>query len=379
MAVPNDIRQINRRQILLSSLKLGATTRSALARATGLSQPTAGKIVDELEAEGVLQSYTPAEAAVLRPGRPGQTLRLDDSSPRFLAIQLGVMNTRLATLSVAPPTDDDWAATIRTPTSLGKWLLAVKAAAGPLLTGKPAAILVSVPGVLDESTGKSLLSPNIRWLEGQNIGASLEDAFGLPVHAVQEIRCLALGQRAVVPEGESFLLVDFGHGIGSAAMLRGELLHGQLPLTGEIGHTPAPGHHLPCGCGGRGCVETVVGRQHMLQALGFDESSPGDAEDAFAEIPDKLPKAFREALEIAGLAIAGSLNMLGLAHVVVTGYASTLPEHAFDVLRQQIQTAAVAGRFGEVKTVQARRHRLAGLAIVGIDRVLAPSPTSRFG
>jgi hypothetical protein len=93
MAIPNDLRQINRRRLLLAAMRMGTASRSELARATGLSQPTAGKIVDELVDDHVLSPAPtapssnpkdePAQVAG-RLGRPGTSLTLDGTTPQFL-------------------------------------------------------------------------------------------------------------------------------------------------------------------------------------------------------------------------------------------------------------------------------------------------------
>jgi hypothetical protein len=80
----------------------------------------------------------------------------------------------------------------------------------------------------------------------------------------------------------------------------------------------------------------------------------------------------RGALETAGLGVAAALNILGLKHAVVTGFIADLPPEDFDVLRKSIEASAIASRFGSVRTEAAPRHWLAGLASVGIDRVIAP-------
>ena len=373
MAVPNDLRQMNRRQVVLRCLRGGPVTRSDLARETGLSQPTTGKIVDALIADGVLRPVGRATGEAVgpgRPGRPGHALTLDDVRPRFLAVQLGPVHTRLAALPVAPPAGGDaWATVIRTPPSLPRWTAAVADAAsrGPLLPASATrppweAVVLSLPGVLDPKTGVTLLSPNVRWMEGHAVAAALGHALGLPAFPVQEIDGLARGHRVADPAADDFLLVDFGIGVGSAAMIHGELRHGGLPFAGELGHTPIPGHSAPCGCGGRGCLETLVGRRHLLGPDGTAAAPAGDRADRI-----------QTAMAAAGLGIAAALNVLGLNHVIVTGFVADLPPAAFGVLRDAIAAAAVAGRFGSaVRTDPARRHRLAGLATVAIDRVIAP-------
>lgn len=389
MAIPNDLRQMNRRKVVLASRRGEATTRSALAKLTGISQPTIGKIVENLIEDGILREVDQQQGASrLGRGRPGSPVKLDDVRPKFLAVELGVSHTRLATLTAAPPLQDHWPYTIPTVPNVDGWIESVRAAAAPLLRHSLAAVLVSVPGMLDHVKGRSVLSPNARWIEGESMAARLSNAFALPAFSVQEIACLALGHYTVNPNAGDFLLVDFDQGVGSAALVNGRLMRGPLPFSNELGHTPVLGNTAICGCGGVGCLETLVGRRYLLgdsdgvfRHETHHKSSRDGGPHADRLTPLELARLtsaaqgmrVHSALAAAGLGIAGALNVLGVAQVVITGFVADFPQELFNILRAHISSAAVAARFGPVKTDSAPRHRLAGLAALGMDRVLAAS------
>ena len=80
--VPSRMGQLNRRALLRQLQKLGVASRAELAKALGMSQPTAGKIVDELLAVEVLEEIEVAEvngAETNLRGRPGRKLQLNHS------------------------------------------------------------------------------------------------------------------------------------------------------------------------------------------------------------------------------------------------------------------------------------------------------------
>jgi glucokinase len=58
----------------------------------------------------------------------------------------------------------------------------------------------------------------------------------------------------------SFVCVTIGTGIGAAVVLDGRLYRGASQAAGEIGHVRVTGNEPgePCGCGRRGCLETVA-------------------------------------------------------------------------------------------------------------------------
>ncbi len=112
--------RINKRALLGRLQRIGQASRAELAKSLGLSQPTAGKIADELLRLGVLEEVDEVTTASLirsrtangrgKVGRPGRILRLNRTQPRFLAIQLGVTETNLAAVPVGIEPEDRWAA-----------------------------------------------------------------------------------------------------------------------------------------------------------------------------------------------------------------------------------------------------------------------------
>src|SRR6516225_8560076 len=99
-ALPSSLRRTNQRTVISLLSRLGSASRADLAKAAGISQPTAGKITTELLKLGILQEAGLAAVegthngrGTPRLGRPGQMLRLDDRRARFVVIQLGVSDT----------------------------------------------------------------------------------------------------------------------------------------------------------------------------------------------------------------------------------------------------------------------------------------------
>src|SRR5205814_3104226 len=112
-ALPASLRRTNQRTVISLLLRLGCASRADLAKAAGISQPTAGKITSELLELGVLQEAGPPPGegnrngvSAARLGRPGQLLRLDSDHPRFLAMELGVLETNVSALPVAIKLED---------------------------------------------------------------------------------------------------------------------------------------------------------------------------------------------------------------------------------------------------------------------------------
>ncbi len=375
-AVPSSLRRLNERAVLQRLRRLGAASRADLAKAAGISQPTAGKIIDHLLELGVLQELdeSPLDSTgngpePHRPGRPGRLLQLDAVHPRLIAIELGVEHTRVCALPLkADVADATPGGQFSTGTRPDTWARRLREYAAAWPAASLWGVLVSVPGVVDEVAARVLYSPNLHWTETVSLVELIRQTWRLPVVLVQEIRALALGHLAAEPEAEDFLLVDFGEGVGGAVIEGGQLFSHPLPLSAELGHTPVPGNPRLCGCGAHGCVETLLSRRGLAESFG----SPDLAALARTLTAEGLPPWLRDALEAMGAIIAGALNVLGLRRVVITGHLTELPPLVLTTLGTAVQRGAMWARFGEVICERAPRRRLAGLVTAGLDRLLFP-------
>ena len=377
--------QINKRALLERLQRMGVASRADLAKSLGMSQPTAGKIADELLDLGILEEVDDAELATRkavrrasgelpRPGRPGRMLRLNRTQPRFLAIQLGVTQTSLAALPVGVDPEDHWTVEVQTPPSPEEWVRRLRGAAARIEPRRFWGVLVSVPGLVDEQEGRVLFSPNLHWTERADLPKLVRRVWDVPVLLAQEERALALGHQYLDPRNEDFLLVDFGEGVGGAVIVAGKLYSSPLPISGELGHTRVLGNTRPCGCGAVGCVETLVSTRGLLQS--FREAHP-QTSDSWRALAESIAHAgvepwLAQALDAAAASIAGALNVLGLRRLVITGSLTELPPVVMTHLGDAIVQGALWARFGQVQVESAPRQRTAGLVALGLDRLVLP-------
>lgn len=390
VVVPSHMRHLNTQALLGCLRRLGVASRAELAKSMGMSQPTAGKIVDDLLSLGVLEEVggegangrevSRGEYLGGRLGRPGRMVRLDQSRPRFIGIQLGVMQTQMSALTIGGVDEDQWTLQLPTPDNLAAWIRGLRAAARKLPQSDFWGVVVSVPGIVDEGAGRILFSPNLHWSEALELRRMLEEVWAAPTLLVQEERALALGHLSANPESRDFLLVDFGYGVGGAVMVDGRLYANPLPISGEIGHTPVKGNLRTCGCGAVGCVETLISRRGLLESFGAAQRKGEVNWLALTQDIEKngIAPWLEEALDAAGTVIAGALNVLGLRKVVLTGSLGELPPAVLDHLSSAILSGAMWARFGEMECQGAARRRTAGMVGMAIDRLVIPM-TAREG
>ena len=384
--VPSRMGQLNRRALLRQLQKAGVASRAELAKSLGMSQPTAGKIVDELIAAAVIEEIEVAETgggeSMLR-GRPGRRLQLNRSPSRLLAIHLGLLETNVARLSLGASGLDEWDCTFSLDNNESNparvWESKLRAMAKEIGKKNFLGVLLSVPGIVDEVTNRILFSPNLHWTEKANLSQIIRRIWSLPVFMVQEERVLALGHHWANPDCDDFLLVDFGEGVGGAIIVGGKPLVNPLPISGEIGHTPVLGNRRRCGCGAIGCIETLVSLSGLLKS--FSAANAG-RKISWSQLREHISEKSVEpwlahSLDATATAIAGSLNVLGLRRVVITGSLTELPPAVLAYLSRAIESGAMWARFGKVECIAAPRRRMAGLLAVGIDRLVMPEQVEK--
>ena len=384
VVIPSKMGCLNKRSLLSRLQQLGLASRADLAKSLHMSQPTAGKIVDELLRLGILEEVDSkgqdkgVSDIPLKVGRPGRLLQLDQSQPRFLGIQLGVSETNLALLTIGSNGEDRWDATFKTPDSADKWVEQLRLGAEKIKQYDFWGVLVSMPGIVDEKKQKVSFSPNLHWTEKADFSSLINQIWQAPVELIQEERALALGHQHVEFGGEDFFLVDFGEGVGGAAVVGGRLYTNPLPINGELGHTPILGNTRPCGCGAVGCVETLISTRGLMESFSSSDSKYSHTwSDLRRSIEmEGIPEWLSSTLHATGNVIAGALNVLGLKRVIITGSLAELPHSVFEKLTEFIERGALWARFGKVECSIAPRRRTAGLVAVGIDRLLLPINTS---
>jgi predicted NBD/HSP70 family sugar kinase len=375
--IPSKMGRHNKRALLDRLLRLGTASRAELAKSLGLSQPTAGKIADELLELGVFEETDDAQNGATpspRMGRPGRMLRVTQSKARFLGIKLGIAETFLSPLPLSISGEDPWQIGFPTPDSAKDWTRKLQKAAAQLAQKTFWGILVSVPGLVDERKARILYSPNLRWTAGSAFSDSIREVWNAPVILIQEERALALGHHSAHREGEDFLLVDFGEGVGSAVLISGKLYAHPLPISGELGHTPVMGNERRCGCGSIGCLETLASIRGMLDSFAAAHPKSKKTWAAFSEFVAArgVEPWLAKTLDAMAAGIAGALNILGLRRVVITGTVTELPPAVFSHLSAAIIKGTLWARFGELKIEQAPQRRKAGLVAAGIDRLVVP-------
>ncbi|MDY7009419.1 MAG: ROK family protein [Planctomycetota bacterium] len=121
---------------------------------------------------------------------------------------------------------------------------------------------VSDPGMIDYSTGRIVRSS--RFLRWRNVRLAdlLSEKVSLPVLVENSARTRAIAEYMIRPElresGSSMLYLDYGRGVGCALVTPEGVWRGE-GFSGELGHVVVDADGRLCGCGARGCLESLTG------------------------------------------------------------------------------------------------------------------------
>ena len=258
-----------------------------------------------------------------------------------------------------------WQVQFKTPPTAEAWLERVVQGAEKGNIKRPWAVLISTSGVVDERNARVLLSPNLHWSEHADLPWMVRQVWPAPVGLVQNVRALALGELGARSDTDDFLLVDIAEGVGGALMLDGRLYQGPLPMSGEIGHTPIPGNARPCGCGGRGCLETLASERGPSRAIVESEGTWHDLRRCGARGRARAPAWMRATFDAVATCVSAGLNIYGVRRVVLVGRITELPAPATDYLIGAIQRAALWSGFDAIAVTLAPKRPARGLVVAG--------------
>ncbi len=127
---------------------------------------------------------------------------------------------------------------------------------------------IAIPGVVDPDEGRIVFTANMA-LTGVEIGAHLEARFRIPVALGNDCNLGALGEAWLgsARRANSAVAILVGTGIGGGFVRKGKLWRGARESALEIGHTVIQIDGPVCGCGNRGCLESLASRTAIENQL----------------------------------------------------------------------------------------------------------------
>jgi glucokinase len=136
---------------------------------------------------------------------------------------------------------------------------------------------IGVPGTPDIDTGVIQFLPNLpgKWPKVP-LQSIVEDRVDLPVALINDVRAITLGEWTFGAGrgADTLACLAIGTGIGGGVVVNGQFHLGIGGTAGEFGHHVVEVDGLPCGCGGKGCLELYASGP-AIAAMGVKEVMHG--------------------------------------------------------------------------------------------------------
>ncbi|UYQ62920.1 ROK family protein [Streptomyces peucetius] len=204
---------------------------------------------------------------------------------------------------------------------------------------------VAVPGIVDAEQGVAVYAANLGWRDVPMRELLSRRLGSVPVALGHDVRAggLAEGRIGAGRGADRFLFVPLGTGIAGAIGIAGTIEAGAHGCAGEIGHVVVRPGGPACGCGQRGCLETLASAAAVTRAWAAATGDPAaDAADCAkaVEAGDKTATTvWQEAVDALADGLVMALTLLDPRTLIIGGGLAEAGETLFTPLR-----AAVAER-----------------------------------
>ena len=144
-------------------------------------------------------------------------------------------------------------------------------------------------GLINKNDKLIKFSPAFSW-HNLDINEYLDNKTNLPLYYDNVTRLMALGESyfGYGKEYDNFIFINLGYGIGSSAVVNGELFVGENGYAGEFGHVIAePDSRIQCSCGQYGCLTTISSGEYIAKRA-IDLIANGEKSIICSIHPDKI-------------------------------------------------------------------------------------------
>ena len=335
------MRGVNRGNVLKCILKECSINQSAIAERVDLSIPSVMKIVDELISEGLVRRAGKANSNI---GKRPEMIELVKDAYYTIGVDVGrtMIRTALCDLEGNICYSDSQLTGETTPAEdlIDRLSVMIKdiMEKSSVPEEKLLGVGIAMPGLIEEETGRVILSPDFSW-ENVPLYDILKEKLSLPVLIENANLSLARAEdlKGAGKNSNFLLCVNMGHGIGAGLLLNGQPYKGCSGTAGELGHMIVTPNGPICSCGNRGCLEAVASGEAIRQkALGIlkrgvpsmiSELAGGDLSkieaktvfDAAKENDIVAQSIVNETAEYIGMALANSVNLIDPDRIVLCG------------------------------------------------------------
>lgn len=352
------LREANRVLVVDTIRRYGGLTQVELAGATGLSAATVSNIVRELVQAGAVDVRN-----TVRSGRRAQLVTIAHRTGLAVGVHIGWRHLGITLADSAHEVLVEQSLPLphehRADTSLDRAALLIVdllERVGSSI-GEVLGIGIGLPAPVDAATGTISVPGILRGWDDVPVAQVMSKRLGVPVYVDNDANLGALAESrlgASRPYQDS-VYVRVSHGVGAGIVLAGQLHRGFAGTAGEVGHVQVNSAGDVCLCGSRGCLNTVVGSQALVESL---RASRGTLtlRDIIGLATAGDPgcrQVVADAGAVIGSAVAGLAIAVNPQCVVVGGELAETGETLLAPMREAIRRRVPLNHIAPLEVVQA--------------------------
>ena len=331
-AAGHDMLRLVNRRILLSILSdRQPISRAEIAKISGLKKATISTITGELLKDSCIIEEGSGRTTPIG-GKPPTPLRLNSKRFGLFGLDIRADETVLALSDfnnriVARVSFETGSVASSFLSKIGKEIRKLRLKHDSFIEFP--GIGVSLPGLVDNQSGKFLLSVVLPWRDVPVVNL-LEKATGLPVIIDNSARCSALAEiwhgKAQYAHVRNLLYVSVSTGLACGVVIDGGLYRGGNNTAGQFGHIPIDLNGPDCRCGQRGCWDLYASDKATLKRYADLRDASGKRVSTMRKLVELVDagdpaatEAVRETARYLGVGITGLINGLDPEVVVIGG------------------------------------------------------------
>ena len=391
------IRKLNQKpsaqsRLLAQFISHGASTIPEIAKAVGVSLPTATSALNELIKAGIVKEIGKKDNS---PGRIPMVYDLIPTAGYFvganpemdcLALAASDFSGNLITEKVRVPYE--YENTLESLERLGE-IINEFIATLPLAKEEILQVCVNLAERVNPFEGRAY---NMFTFLKESLTDKFTELIQLPVCIENDSRSMAFAEycKGCCKGVKDVIFVNVRWGLGIGIIINGQLFYGKSGYSGEFGHMTAYNNNIICHCGKIGCIETEVSGRALKRKLTEkilegktsilsdkvlnkkEELSLQDILDAIAKEDVLSLATLQHIADELGKQLAGIINIFNPEMLVIGGEMSvtgdylTLPvnmgikKHSLNIMNEdsQIVTSELKDLAGVMGACLMARHRL---------------------
>lgn len=295
-------------------------SRADIAEKAGLSAATVTNIVNDLMENHLIKE---SEFGKSKGGRRPVYLKLNGEGIKVIGIEWAIGSIKYAVVNLEGEVEKQGKIQIDN-LNLGNFIKNTKKITNSIFNqiekNNIKGIGIGIHGIVDPIKGISRYAPHFDW-SNKNIVKKLKQIYDIPIKIDNDVRMMARAERW--NDNRNFIFIHSSRGIGSAINFNNDLIYGKNFLAGEIGHTIVKADGPKCSCGNKGCLESMVSRQNILdyasEHLDLNIDNWSRLSNIINDKEKDTDKILKYISKYYGIALVNIINLLNPDEIILGG------------------------------------------------------------